>query len=77
MTEGEFRSAQRELGERCALLLHAMQRMGLPSWRATSEELIQDIAQFYHPSQSQLAHREARFERSVVAQMATVQEGQS
>jgi hypothetical protein len=75
LTEGEFRSAQRELGERCAHLMHAMQRMGLPAWRATGADLIDDITHFYHPAQSQLAQRETRLERSVVAQMATVQEG--
>jgi hypothetical protein len=74
LTEPEYQSAQRELGERCAQLMHAMQRMGLPAWRAASNELIEDIAHFYHPSQSQLSHREARLDRSVVAQMATVQE---
>jgi hypothetical protein len=77
LTEGEFVSAQRELGERCAQLMHAMQRMGLPAWRATGDDLIYDITHFYHPAQSQLAQRETRLERSVVAQMATVQEERS
>jgi hypothetical protein len=75
LTEGEFRSAQRELAERCAQIIHAMQRMGLPAWRLTGDDLIRDITHFYHPAQSQLAQREARLERSVVAQMSSVQEG--
>jgi hypothetical protein len=75
LTEGEFRSAQRELAERCAQIIHAMQRMGLPAWRLTGDDLIRDITHFYHPAQSQLAQREARLERSVVALMSSVQEG--
>jgi len=46
-------------------LLRGIERMKLKAWRASHDELVREIQYFYHPSQSQLACRELRLDRSV------------
>ncbi len=70
LTESEIARATKELDHRCNQLQRGIERMKLKAWRATHDELVRDLQYFYHPSQSQLAHRELRAERSVAMGLA-------
>ena len=53
-------------------LLRGIECMRLKAWRASHDELVRDIQYFYHPSQSQLACRDPRMDRSVAMGLARV-----
>ncbi len=70
ITEAELQRAREELDRRCDQLARGIERMKLPAWRATHDELLDEIRYFYHPSQAQLARREIHLDRSVSMQLA-------
>lgn len=53
------------------MLLEALGDMRLPHWRASHDELHEDVEHFYHPSRKQLA-QELRTERSVAMRLASL-----
>ncbi len=57
MGDEEFVRARKVLDERCRLIQAGMKPMGLPTWRATHEDLLLDIRTFFNPSQAMLARR--------------------
>jgi hypothetical protein len=59
LTEKELARARQELDRRCDQLARGVGRMKLPAWRASHEELLNDVRHFYHPAQGQLARRDA------------------
>ena len=67
----ELERACGELERRCSQLIAGLREMRLPHWRVTSDELLRDIRQFYHPAHSQLNH-EVSAERSVAMRLASV-----
>jgi hypothetical protein len=71
LSADELDKAKRELDHRCAQISAGLRQMRLPHWRATHQELLEDIRHFYHPSQAQL-HHELRAERSVAMRLASV-----
>ena len=70
LTEAELQRAREELDRRCDQLTRGIERMKLPAWRATHDELLEEIRYFYHPSQAQLARREMHLDRSVSMRLA-------
>jgi hypothetical protein len=71
LNAGDIQRASETLTQRCDELMRGLRTMRLPHWRATHEELLEDVRHFYHPSQTQLAH-ELRVERSVAMRLASV-----
>jgi hypothetical protein len=71
LSAGDIQRAGEELTRRCDELMRGLRAMRLPHWRATHDELLEDMRHFYHPAQSQLAH-ELRAERSVAMRLASV-----
>ena len=67
MGDDEFARAKKALDERCRLLQAGMKPMGLPTWRATHEDLILDIRTFFNPSQAMLARRAMLAQREGVS----------
>lgn len=57
LTDVELRQAREELDRRCGQLARGIERMKLSAWRATHDELLEEIRYFYHPSQALLARR--------------------
>ena len=71
LSSEELERAKHTLAERCADLTQGLQQMRLPCWRATHTELLDDIRQFYHPTQIQL-NPSLHAERSVSMRLASV-----
>jgi hypothetical protein len=70
LSEDEIARATRELHNRCGQITRILERMQLKAWRASHEELVQELRYFYHPSQVDLAWREIRAEKSVAMGLA-------
>lgn len=71
LTMDQLERAKQTLTQRCADLSHGLQQMRLPHWRASHTELLEDIRQFYHPTQIQL-NPTLHAERSVAMRLASV-----
>ncbi|NJM40815.1 MAG: hypothetical protein HC853_08610 [Anaerolineae bacterium] len=72
LSDRELNKAREELTRRCAQLLQGLGDMGLPCWRATAQDLLNDIQFFYHPSQVELTRRALTADQSVGMQLARV-----
>ncbi len=70
LSEDEIAKAVRELDQRCGQITRIIERMQLKTWRATHDDLVQELRYFYHPSQVDLARRELRVEKSVAMGLA-------
>ena len=70
LSEDEIAKAIRELDNRCSQIARILERMQLKAWRATHDDLVNEIRYFYHPSQVDLAWRELRADRSVAIGLA-------
>jgi hypothetical protein len=58
LSEAELLKAREELDRRCSQLARGIERMKLPAWRASHDELLNEVRHFYHPSQVQLARKQ-------------------
>jgi hypothetical protein len=70
LSEVEIARAIRELDNRCSQIARILERMHLKAWRATHDELVNEIRYFYHPSQIDLVRRALHAERSVAMGLA-------
>ena len=71
LSVAEIAQARAELERRCEHLMRGLRAMRLSHWRASHDELHEDVEHFYHPSRKQLA-QELRAERSVAMRLASV-----
>ena len=57
LKEREFLASKDHLSDRCRQIANGITMMGLECWRASHEELLLDLRNFFNPAQSLLARR--------------------